>query len=176
MAEEVIEAVSLKYNTSDAQAEIERLENALGSLEQANFDLKDRQKELQQELKQTGKFSQEQAKEYATNRVKIQELNKSIRDNSKDYKAQRAILAENASGVKGLNDLLTRDIKTRGEAKKIYSQLVQAQDQMNFTTEEGEKHMQAITERMEEVNEVIKKNSDSTQLGKLEVGQYSEVI
>lgn len=174
--EEVIEAATLKYNTAAAQADLERLENVMGNLAQQQIDLQKRQKDLQDELKTTGKFSQDQAKEWITNKAKLQEVGKALSQNTKDYKAQRAILAENATGVRGLTDLLTKDIKTRGEAKKVYGQLVQAQDQINISTTHGREQMEMIKDRMEEVNDVIKENSDSNQKAKINVGAYSAGI
>ncbi len=176
MGQETIEAVDLKYNVARAQASIESLEDSLGRLEQANIDLKVRQKELQQELSKTGKFTQDQAKEYAVNKIRIQEQNKEIRETSKSYKAQQIILAENSSGIRGLNDLMTDEIKGRKNQRQAIAQLAQVQNEWTDTSELGQKQLGLIVDRMEELQGELDKTSTKTQLGKDHVGQYTQGI
>lgn len=129
------------------------------------------------------KLSEEQAKLAKLN-IQVQKEQESLAQ-AKLKTEQAAItleqkkakaLKDTAKEIKDLNQLLNQEIKTEREAKQANNDLRKARLDVNSTTEDGVKQIEAINAAIDKNNEFIKSNSDALTKQKINIGNYKEDI
>lgn len=161
MAEQIVIA-ELQINTKS-------LQDSSAKLVQDIAKLKAEQKDLTKVTAGLTQATDEQSLRYIENDAKLKQLNSEYANNKK-------VLAETISGVEGLNDLLSEEVKTVGDAEKANKKLSLIRSQITTDTQEGRDAIEEINAKLDENNDFIKGNSDQLKQQKINVGNYKESI
>jgi DNA repair exonuclease SbcCD ATPase subunit len=122
--------------------------------------------DTQKQLKKAGDTS---SKMFVENEQKLKSLRK-------EYNAQGKSLQAVTGGTDKLKAELNKEIKSIKDAKDQNSALRRIRDEINVTTEEGQKALKEINARIDKNTNLTKKNTDSISKQKSNVGAYTSSI
>ncbi|UAB84348.1 hypothetical protein INR75_19695 [Zunongwangia sp. SCSIO 43204] len=120
----------------------------------------------QKELKASGDTS---SKTFVENEAKLKSLRKEYNDGIKVVQAM-------SGGVGKLEAELNREISTIKEAKNQNQALRRIRDEINVDTEEGQKLLKQLNDRIDQNTKLTRDNTDAISKQKSNVGNYTESI
>lgn len=80
------------------------------------------------------------------------------------------------SVTNALNKALGREVTSIAEARKQNKDLLALRNEINITTEEGQKQLQRVNKQLDENNKFIKENVSSIEQQKMSIGDYKTAI
>lgn len=161
MAEKIIIA-DLEMNTK-------ALQDANAQLIQDISKLREEQKALKKETNNLTEATDEQAVRFAENDASIKSM-------SQAYNTNKKVLAENVTGVQGLNDMLSQNATSVQEAAEANKRLKQIRNQMNVTNETEKAAMDDINKKIDENDQFMKDNVSEREKQTMSVGGYKDAI
>ena len=161
MAEKIVIA-ELELNTKALQQSNTKLIQDISRL-------REEQKSLKKETGNLSTATDEQARKFIENDAALKKL-------SGQYNTNKKVLAENTTGIKGLNDALSKEISGVNEAKKNNKELINARNQVNTKTLAGQKAIAEINAKLDKNNKLIKDNSSNLEQQKIGIGGYEQGI
>src|SRR5690625_1881879 len=162
MADEKIKIASFEIDTDDLIKGATEVKSRIDQLAQANRDLT--------------KAGQSSSEEFVKNASQLRELRR-------EYNSQVKVLGEVASATgkiipleHEINSIMAREAKTINDLRKQNADLTKARNNLNVTTEQGRKELEAINARIDQNNTLIKGNVSDFEQARLSVGSYTESI
>lgn len=131
--------------------------------------LRAEQKELLKDTDGMKNATDEQAKKFVENDSALKNL-------QNQYNSNKKLLAENITGVVGLNDAIDKEIKSIDEAKRNNEQLLLIRSQINSTTKAGADALEEINAKIDQNTNYIKENVSQGEQQKMSIGGYREQI
>lgn len=161
MAERIVIA-ELELNT-------QAMQNANTSLIVQIQKLKAEQKDLMTTTNGLKDATDDQARTFIENDAALKKL-------QAEYNNNKKLLAENITGVVGLNDALGKEITSVEEARRNNEQLRLIRSQVNATTKEGAEAIAEINAKLDENTEFIRQNVSASEQQKMSIGGYKDQI
>lgn len=158
-----------KINVVDLDINIDSLISKQATLLTQITTLRSAQSALRKETENLTEANDEQTATFVKQDADLKKLNA-------EYNRGKGILSETTTGVKGLNDALTKQIKTEGEAKKSNKELIAFRQDLNAETVDGAKAIKEINSKINENNAFIKNNVSGLEQQRLGIGAYTDGI
>jgi hypothetical protein len=161
MAEKIVIA-ELEINTKKAQDENAKLIQSIAKLQASQKDLK----------KETGGLvnaNNDQLKSFAANDAQLKRLQST-------YGANKKVLAENQTGIQGLNDALSKETKSINEARAQNQSLLTIRNQLKGANQAEKDAIQEINKKVDQNNNLIKGNVSELEKQKIGIGGYEKGI
>lgn len=158
-----------KINIAEFDIDIDQVTAAAAETAKAINQIKNEQKELQKEGKNTDEA-------FIRNSVNLRGL-------QKDYNAQLRVLDSvmNAStkqiGIQQRIDIaLIREVKTVEQLRKQNQEFINIRNQVNIETEEGQKQIALLNSQIDANTAAIKENVSGMEQQKMGIGGYTDAI
>jgi hypothetical protein len=161
MAEEILIG-RLILDGSDIQA-------TLASSKQSIVELENEQKELKKSTDNLSNATQEQAKAFVDNELKLKAARTA-------YAANQKSVLDFTRAQLGVDAALNATVKTQADAEANTRTLTNARKQLDTTTVEGAKAIAAINAKIDANNKLIKDNSSELEKQKANVGNYPKIL
>ena len=161
MAEKIVIA-ELELNTK-------RILNENQNLIQSIAKLREEQKTLRKETGNLVNANEDQLKSFASNDAQLKKLQQT-------YSTNKRVLAENQTGIKGLNDTLNKEVKGVNEARKVNQQLIIIRNQLKGANQAERDAIDEINAKIDENNALIKGSVSEREKEILSIGAYEKGI
>jgi hypothetical protein len=154
---------------AELEMDTKRMQKDNASLIKQINILKESQKQLKKETSNLTTATDEQAMKFAKSDAELKKL-------SGTYNTNKKTLAENTTGVKNLNNELSREVLNIASAREQNKKLLAVRNQLNPA---NDKHKSAITEindKMDKNNKYIESNVSGLEQQKIGIGKYEEGV
>ena len=131
--------------------------------------LKDRQKEARKATNNLTEANQKQLKGYVNTDAELKKLNQ-------QYTRGKAVMAEVTTGVKTLEQALTKEVRTLNEAAKNTRKLTKLKGDLNIKNKDGKRALDEVNKKLDANSKFVKKNSDALSKQRLEIGNYAGAL
>ena len=131
--------------------------------------LKDGQKKLRSVTKNLTTANDKQLKSYVNTDAELKKLNQK-------YAQSKAVMVEVTSGVKTLEQALTKEIKSLSDAARNTRKLTKLKGDLNVKNKDGKRALDEINKKLDSNSKFVKKNSDALSKQRLEIGNYSGAL
>ena len=158
-----------KIVIAELELDTKSLQKSNVSLIQQITKLKEEQKSLKKETGNLSNATGQQARKFIETEATLKKL-------SGQYTGNKRILAENQTGVKNLNNELSKETQNITQAREQNKKLLAVRNQVNTKTKAGRDAISQINEKVEKNNGYIKKNVSGLEQQKIGIGDYEGAL
>ena len=131
--------------------------------------LKEGQKKLRSATKNLTTANDKQLKSYTNTDAELKKLNQK-------YAQSKAVMAEVTTGVKTLEQALTKEIRTLNDAARNTRKLTKLKGDLNIKNKDGKRALDEVNKKLDANSKFVKKNSDAISKQRLESGNYAGAL
>ena len=201
---EVISIASFDFDLDRLNKSIDDYQKRLFDLQKEQKRYSDQTKALDAQMKKLAeakqlltKSGQEESKAYKDVEVKIKSVNaqqeqlyknqrniqietgKVRSEYNRATKAQQAMrdsMGNLLSSTEAYEQALSREIKTKEDAKRSNSELIKLGDQLDLTNEDNVRTLELLNAKIDENTEFIRANSSAVQQQRMNIGNYKQDV
>ena len=157
MAEEIVIG-KLIIDTSD-------LESSMASSKKAIVDLENEQKKLKKDTGGLSSANEQQLQSFVDNELELKKL-------KAEYSANQKSVLELTKAQTGLDEALTKQIKSQNDAIANTRTLTEARRQIDATTVDGAKAIAEINAKIDENNRLLNASNSQLEQQRVNIGNY----
>lgn len=157
-----IEILSLNIDTNQLLQRLSQTRNEIDQLQAS-----------QRQLQQSGQGSSQQFVQQA---AQLRNLQGQYRTQLNVVQQLNAANNQTANATDAVNTALNRNITTIAEATENNRQLLAVRNQLNLATQEGQRNLALINQRINENTEFIRTNVSAQEQQRLNIGNYSSAL
>src|SRR5690625_597873 len=148
----------------------------MSELINATRETKQRIDELVQSQKMLSQQGATSSERFVTNAANLRELRREYNNQIKILGEVNSALGKNVPLEHEINEIMNREIKSVNDLRKQINDLTKARNNVNITTEEGQKQLQMLNDKIDENRKLEKANVSQDEQRRLNVGNYAESI